>query len=187
MMIENIIIFEDMLSYIEVPSFHLFLYSCDIACELPTLDEWITFWVTLEIREYREKAIPTKYTHNIILGREHKLRKSRITLTTRSSTELIIDTTCLMFFCTDNKKTAERIFLHTCCSFEFYYSCKCTNSLIDLDIGTTSCHIRRYCDSTVLTSNTDDICLACILLSIEDLMRDPFFFEEIREILTLRD
>ena len=45
MVVEDIIVFEDMFAYIEVPTFYLFLYRSDILHEHLTLYEWISLWV----------------------------------------------------------------------------------------------------------------------------------------------
>ena len=97
----------------------------------------------LETREYSKELVPTKYSHNIILWREHELGETRISLSARATTELIIDTSSLMFLGSENEESTERVFLCSCSSDYLHISRKCPDSFIDFDIGSSSCHVRR--------------------------------------------
>ena len=67
MMIQYIVVFENVFSYIEISPFYLFLYRGDIFHEHIALDKGISFGMRFETREDREEFISAKYSHNIIL------------------------------------------------------------------------------------------------------------------------
>ena len=71
-----------------------------------------------------------------------------------------------MTFCTDDGKTA--------CGLNFLWK---------LDIGTTTCHVCCNGHSRSLTGMLYDLCLTCVLLSIEDLVLDATKTEHTAEEL----
>ena len=119
-MVQYVIIFEDMFPHVKVPSFHLFLDRVNIAHEHSTLYERVTLRMRLESCQEGKKTIASEYSHDIIVRRNHELTESWISLTSRTTTELIIDTTSLVLFCTEYEKTTERILLNARSSLEFH-------------------------------------------------------------------
>ena len=177
MVVEYVIVLQNVLSYVEIASLNLFLYRSDIFRQHLALDEWVSLWVTLEARKDAKKLVPSKYTHDIILRREHELRKTRISLATRTTAKLIVDTTGFVFFCTDDEESSERVFLDSCSSLELYHSSKSSYSFIDLDIRSSTCHVGRYGDSSILSCCSDDIGFMSVLFCIQDFMRYSLFLK----------
>ena len=183
-MVEYVIVLQNVLSYVEIASLNLFLYRSDIFRQHLALDELISLWVTLEARKDANKLVSTEYTHDIILRREHELRKTRISLATRTTAKLIVDTTGFVFFCTDDEESSERVFLDSCSSPELYHSSKSSYSFIDLDIRSSTCHVGRYGDSSILSCCSDDIGFMSVLFCIQDFMRYSLFLKHRGEHLT---
>ena len=108
-------------------------------------------------------------------------------MASRSATKLIVYAACFMLLCTDDEESSECILLRSSSSFELHDACECTYSFIDLDISSTSCHIRCYRHSTICSCFCDDFCFARVLLSIEYFMRYSLFCQKTREIFAFCD
>ena len=76
--------------------------------------------------EHPHKPFRSEETHQVILQRNEELGLSGIALSSGTSTELIINTSRFMTFRTDDVKSS---------------GCSCL--FIELDIRTTTCHVRR--------------------------------------------
>ena len=83
-----------------------------------------------EAAEYRHQLLGTEQTHQIIFQRNIETGFTRISLSTGTSTQLIINTTGFMTLGTNDFQTTGSFCL-----------------IIQFDIGTTACHVScdRYC------------------------------------------
>lgn len=163
-LIHDIIVFKDMFSHVEMTSFHLFLNSSDSFGQCLTLDEWFVFRQAREKWriEHREELVASEYSHDIITRRYEKLAHTWITLTTGTTTELVVDATCFVFFRTEDSETSEL-----------------DDTFAELDVGTSTSHIRGYRDRILLPCFCYDFGFTSILFGIQDFMFDAFFCEHI--------
>ena len=60
---------------------------------------------------------------------------------------------------------------------DFQSAC-CSRVIIQLDIGTTACHVRGDGNRAVLTGQGYDLSLALMELGVQDFMLDPLFAEQ---------
>ena len=84
----------------------------------------------------------TKQAHQIIIQRQIKLRLTRITLTSGTTTQLVVYSTGLMTFCTNNLQTT-----------------KLCHAFAKFNIRTTSSHIGCDCNRSALSGIGNNLCL----------------------------
>ena len=103
------------------------------------------------------QSLRTEQTHEVVLKRDVETGFTRVSLTSGTSTELIVNTSGLMTLCTDDFQTAG-------------LSCH----IVQLDIGTTACHVGCNRNSTCLTSLCNDLSLKLMELRIQYIVLDTF-------------
>ena len=108
-----------------------------------------------EAAEYRHQLLGTEQTHQIIFQRNIETGLTRISLTSGTTTQLVIDTTGLMTLGTDDLQ-----------------STGCSRFIVQLDIGTTTCHVGRDGNCTCHTGLCNDLCLQLMELRIQYLVSD---------------
>ena len=99
--------------------------------------------------EHGDHPVRTEETHQIILQGDKELGFTRISLTTGTSTQLIIDTSGLMPLCTDDHQAACR-----------------SRLLIQLDIRTTARHVGRNGNGSMYACVRHDLSLELMELGI---------------------
>ena len=111
--IHNVIIVEDILTNTEVSAFYLLLRRFD------NLGQGLTFnrciFIDIECPHQVFQTVTSKYTHQVIFDRQEEPAFTFITLTTRTTTQLVINSSGFMPFCTQNIQTA--CFLDRHCFF----------------------------------------------------------------------
>ena len=108
--------------------------------------------------EHIHQHLRTKQTHQIILQGNVEAGFTRISLTSGTAAQLIIDTSGLMAFGSNELKTAQF-----------------SGNLIKLDISTTAGHIGSDGNRTVNTSIGYNLRLQLMELRIQNLMRNAAF------------
>ena len=99
--------------------------------------------------EHAHKPLRTEQPHKIVLQRDKELGLTRISLTSASATQLIVDTSGLMALRTDDLKAAG-----------------CSGIIIQLNIRTTSGHVGSDGHSAVHTGLSHDLRLQLMELGI---------------------
>ena len=94
MTIDDIVVLHDVFARIVVVTLDAFLRGFERLTDGTVFDRHVLL-DTKAIHE-RRNAITLKDTHQIIFGADIKLRTTWITLTTTTTTQLIVDTTCLV-------------------------------------------------------------------------------------------
>lgn len=155
-----------------MPSLDLFLNRGDPLGERLTLDERLILWEACEKRgiEHREELIASENTHDVITGRHMELAQSWIALTSGTPAELVVDTACLMFLGTEDRKASE---LH--------------DALSEFDIRSAACHVGGDGDAVLLSGLPDDLRFTRILFRIQDFVFYAFFGEHLGEELGFCD
>ena len=115
---------------------------------------------------YTHDTLGTEETHQIVLQRQIELGMSRVTLTSGTSTQLIVDSTGFMTLGTDDLQTAQL-----------------RNAFAQLDIRTTAGHVRRNGYASLLTCIRDDLCLKLMILRIQYLVLDATLLKQLAEFL----
>ena len=110
--------------------------------------------------EHVDQFLRSKQTHQVIFQRNVETGLTRISLSTGTTTQLVIDTTGLMTLCTDDLQTAGSFCL-----------------IIQLDIRTTTCHISRDRNRTMYTGLSNDLCLKFMEFRIQYAVLNTFFFQ----------
>ena len=152
-------------------------------------------------------AIPTKTAHQIILKREIKLGLAGVSLTTRTATELIINTSAFVTLGTYNTQTSCIKYVLTlflanliCGSF-----CICellSRCLFRIDalltkqifgqniristkqnIRTAAGHVRRNGNGTFSTRLRNNLCFSLMELCVQNTVRNALLFEKARNTL----
>gem|GEM_PF-4671800 len=148
-------------------SFNLLLNRCNLTCQHATLCKWFVIWIGSKHGRIKNSKyfISPKNTHDLVGRRKEELCCSWISLSSRTSTELVVDTSGFVFFCSKNRQSSD-----------FY------DSLTEFDIRSTSCHIGGNSDSTKFSGFGNYFCFFLVMLGIENSMGDIFFFEQTREV-----
>ena len=110
--------------------------------------------------KHSHQTLRAEQPHQIILQRKIELRLTRISLTSGSSAQLVVDTARLVALRSDDLKSARRLRL-----------------VVQLYIGSSSCHIGRDRDRTMLSGQRHDLCLLLMELRVEHGMRDSLPLE----------
>src|SRR5690606_3685496 len=99
-------------------------------------------------------------SHEVVFERHIELRCTRITLTSRTSAKLTVNAARLVTFRTDNGKTSGGPRFRS-----------------QLDVCTTTRHVRRYRYGTRFTRFSNNFCFALVLLCVQHLVLDLFHLE----------
>ena len=140
LVIVDLIVFHQILTDCEVVTFDLhlcFLYELGDCLMLDLLALW-----NLQCIVNCLYLLGTEQTHQIVVQRQIELGFTRITLTSGTTTQLVINSTGLMTLCTDDLQTTE--FCH---------------ALAKLDIGTTTSHVGCDRNCTTLSGIGNDLSL----------------------------
>ena len=164
LLIHNLIVFQQILTDSKVIALDLLLCFLNRTGEHLMLDLFSVLYT--QCVEYTHQTFRTKQTHQIILQRNIETGFSRISLSSGTSAQLVVNTSGFMTLCTDDLKTSG-------------LSC----SIIQLDIRTTSGHVGRNRDCSVLSRICHDFCFQFMILGIQYLMLNSFFFQHFAEQL----
>ena len=117
-----------------------------------------------ECIEHAHQLFGTKQTHQIVFQGDIESGFSRISLTSGTSAELIVNSSGFMPLCADDLQTA-----------------RCTRFLIQLDIRTTSRHIGSDRHRAVQSGICHDLRFHLMVFRIQDIVLDPLFFQHLTE------
>ena len=110
------------------------------------------------------QSLRTEQTHKVILKRDVETGFTRVSLTSGTSTELIVNTSGFMTLCTDDHQTTG-------------ISCH----IIQLNIRTTASHVSGNGNCPCLTCLCYDLCLQFMELGIQYIMLDSLSFQHAAE------
>ena len=88
--IHNVVVVKYVLSYIEVPALDLLLGRLDDACEHLGLDGCML--IHIQRIHHSRDLITAEYTHQIVLQRQEERTLAGVALTSRTSSQLVVDT-----------------------------------------------------------------------------------------------
>ena len=174
LLVHHVVIFQQALTNTEVVLFYLALCTFDAIINHLGLNHLAV--LEAQLIHYASNALRSEQTHQVVFQRNEEYRRTRVTLTTCTTTQLTVDTTALVTFCTDNSQTT--------CGLHF---------IGELNIRTTTSHVRcngystehalffvliavsvfnHYLAQVTLTSLGYDISLLLVQLSIQYLVRN---------------
>ena len=116
--------------------------------------------------EHIYQLLRSKQTHQIIFQRDKELRLSRISLSTGTTAQLVVNTARFMTLCSDDLQTTG-----------------CLRLIIQLDIRTTTRHIGCNGNCPVTTCLCDDLGFFFMELGIQYIVRNALFAEESADLL----
>ena len=105
-------------------------------------------------------TLRAEQTHQVVLHRHKELRRTGVTLTSRTTTQLTVNTTRLVALGTQNCQTTRSL-----------------NLVAELDVGTTTRHIGSDGNLTRTTSLGNDLSLLLVLFSIQHVVFDTAQFK----------
>ena len=114
--------------------------------------------------------ITAKETHQIIFQRQEEFRGTRVTLTSATTTQLVIDTTAFVTFGTNDVQATK---------FRYAFA--------QHNVSTTTCHISSNGNCAVLTSMRNNLCFLFVVLSVQNVMRNTTTFKHCRKFFRLCD
>ena len=109
-------------------------------------------------------------THEVVFQRQEELRRTRITLTACAAPELVVDAAAFVPFRTDDHQAAQ-----------FGYT------LAELDIRAAAGHVGRNGDHVHLAGVFDDFRFLFMILGVQHVVDDIFFFQELADDFRLAD
>ena len=208
--VHHLVVLEDVLANLRVERFHLGLGAGNGPRDHLRLDRHIVGHV-----EPREKCVhhaAVEPQHQLVLQREVETRLPWISLSSRSSAQLVVDASGLVTFGTQHVEPAERHDLLMLGRHRFLglFQRLRPRRLVGLgilhqrnpargefggrpklrvptqhDVGATASHIGRHSDRTFAPSLSHDHGLLLMELGVEHLVRHPSLAQRSREHLTL--
>ena len=97
--VQYIIVIKQVFTNFKVAVFYLLLGLFNTLVQPWVINRFTRFHTNSSHHDFHSFA--TEKTHQIIIHRDVELRTARVTLTTRTTTQLIINTTAFMTFCTN--------------------------------------------------------------------------------------
>ena len=158
LLIHDLIIFQQILTDSKVVAFYLLLRLLNSGRQHLMLD-LLAFFNT-QFRKYVHQPLGAEQAHQIVFQGNIESGFSRISLTSGTSAQLVINTSGLMSLRTDDLKPA---------------CCPCL--VIQLDIRTTSGHVGGNRDSIMNTCLCNDLCLHLMEFGIQNVMLDSTLFQ----------
>ena len=112
------------------------------------------------------EPVAREQAHEVVLAREVEARLARVALAARAAAELVVDAARLVALGAEDVEAAELAHL-----------------VVDLDVDAAAGHVGRDRDGAGLAGVLDDLGLACVLLRVEDVVRDALPREELAQVL----
>ena len=166
LLIVNLVVIKKILTDTEVVKLDLLLCLLDCIGKHLVLDLLILSYT--KGSEHLHQTLRSEQTHQVILQGNVEAGFSRISLTSGTSTQLVINTSGLMTLCTDDLQTAG-----------------CSGYIIKLNISTTTCHVGCNGNCTGLTSLCYDLSLKLMELGIQYIVRNPFSLQHTADELRI--
>jgi len=145
--VNNVIILNNVFAAIKVETFNTFLGRFESLADHAVAD-WHIVIDAKALHDHRD-AIALEDAHEVIFTRDEELSGTRIALTATTTAELIIDTTRIVTSSADHNETAEL-----------------SNTLCELNIGTTTCHVGCESNCTLFTSLSNNRSLTLVVLCV---------------------
>ncbi len=168
LLIHNIVIFQHILTHIKIARFHFLLRMFNGPRNEFMLNRFILFHAQL-IHD-RCNIISSEQAQQIILQRQIKPRRPRITLAPSTAAQLIVDTARLMPLGAKNAQTTEL-----------------RDAFTQHNIRTAPSHIRGNRHRIQLPGIFNDLGFLLMELCIQHTMRNPSFIQQAAEFLRLSD
>src|SRR5699024_8413288 len=206
LLVEDLVVLEDVLADLEVLRLDLTLGGSDRLADHAGLDRLVVRDAQL-IHE-RLEARAGAQAQQVVLQAPVEAGHARVSLTPRTSTQLVVDTAGLVAFGTEHIQTAHLddllvLFLVVlgglfqrfgpgllvllggleraqATGLEFLVGDE-LGVASEHDVGTTAGHVGGDGDRTELAGPGDDRCLTGVILGVEDLVLDALAFEHVRE------
>ena len=158
LLIHNVIIFQNVLADVEVARLNFFLRVLNRPRDKRVLNRFVFFHAEL-VHDFGN-GFGGEQAHQVIFERNVKSRFAGVTLTTRTSAQLVIDSPRFVSLRADNEKPAE--FGHAVAEF---------------DVGAATRHIRRNCDGVTLTRVGNNLGFLFVKLRVQNAVRNAALFE----------
>src|SRR5699024_4041892 len=206
LLVEDLVILEDVLADLEVLRLDLPLSGSDRLADHAGLDRLIVRDAQLVHERLEARAV--EQAQQVVLQGQVEAGHARVSLSSRTSTQLVVDTAGLVAFGTEHIQTAhldDHLVLFTvglgglfprvgpgllvlfgrleraqATGLEFLVGDE-LGVAPEHDVGTTAGHVGGDGDRTELAGPGDDRCLTGVVLGVEDLVFDALAFEHVRE------
>ena len=153
LLVHHVIVFQQTLTDTEVVFFHLLLSTLDGLGNHAVFNH-LTFLESQFVHIVGD-TVGSKQTHQVVFQRHEEYRRTRVTLTTGTTTQLTVYTAGFVTFRTDDSQTT--------CSLHL---------ITQLDIGTTTCHVGSNGYRTALTGLSHDVSFFLVQFGIQYIMLD---------------
>ena len=162
--IHDLVVLKELFTDAEVVALDLFLCGFDRLGEHFVLD-LLTILHAERLKDAHH-TLRSEQPHQIILKRDVETGLARVSLSSGTAAQLIVDTSGLMALCADNLEASgiPRI-------------------IVQLDIGTTAGHVRRNSDGAVHAGIGNDLRFHLMELGIQDVVLNTRSLEHLREKL----
>ena len=158
MAVNNVIVLDNVLAAIEVEAFDAFLCGFKRLANHAVANRHIIINAKA-LHDHRD-AIALEDTHKVIFARDKELSRTRIALTTTTTTELVIDAARIMTSSTNHDETTEF-----------------SDAISKLNIGTTTRHVSSESNCTFFASLCNNRGLALVILCVQNFEWNVLFFE----------
>ena len=148
LIVSHVIIFQQLLTNVEVTAFN-FTLGVGNRFSHPRVFNGFA-WLHTQFTHHAGYSVGSKNTHQRIFHRQVETGRTSIPLTTRTTAQLVIDTTGFVTFRTDDGQTA--------CGFYFR---------AQLDVGTTTCHVGSDGHCTTETGFCNNFSFFLVQLRIQ--------------------
>ena len=162
LLVINLVIIQKIFTNTKVVKLDLLL------CFLDCIRKHLVFDLLVLCNTKRSKnlhqSLRTEQTHQVVFQRDIETGFTRVSLTSGTSTQLVIDTSGLVTLCTDDLQTTG-------------FSCH----IVKLDIGTTTSHVCSDGNGSCLSCLCNDLCFQFMELRVQYVVLDTFTAKHLAE------
>ena len=168
LLVHHIVVFEDVLSHIEIPRFHFLLRVLNGTGNQRMLDGLVLFHAQL-VHDLRD-ALGREQAQEVVLQRQVKAGRTGIALTARAAAQLVVDAPRLVPLRADDRKAAEL-----------------RDALAQNDVRAAPGHVRRNGDRAELAGVLDDFRFLLMVLGVQHIVRNLVLFQKRGKLFRLRN
>ena len=162
------VVLEQVLANLEVAGLDLLLSALDDSRHHATRD--LDALVHPDALQERRNPLSSEDPHEVVFERQEEDRRPRVSLSSATPPELVVDSARLVTLAPENVQTAE-----------------IENALAENDVGSATGHVRRDGDRPLLTRRGDDFRFAFVVLRVQNVVGNSAALEHPGEHLRVLD